>query len=707
MNGNPVHGVHGLEQRDLLVLNIIQDHFGEQTRDVAAVLLTLRGCTLSTIVSRFCTTAQGGPSKKSRSKEDICASLLVLQQHNCLQSELPPDYSSLAAATAATGAGGLGLDQTVAKRLMPSADSRRIIYSINTNMVLNRLRIGRMVFHAGHTSNLGRIGELLIEELFMNGRQSFQQLRADVDARARAEPSLQSEQTFKNIQISFDALVSRGYLKKVDKLELKRQVLLKLPPKSRGAKNKRHLQGSFSAPADSNKQRRGNDRDDDDDDDDDEDDFFTDEDDEELPDEMRPNRNRGRSDSFLANRGWIGDGEWKEDCGFGPVTEEIIYDAEKIACSKREERVALEREMLNADNIRETTVKVEDLTGDDFSILAPSKQPSTSVGSLVRRVGLDDDGDDDDDVDDGDDNSNNDDHGHDEMSGTEQKLKMDRLQMAPVDERGGLWTIEWDQLFNEERHSACVRFATERMQAKAGRIVKIILDGSSAQFQTYQTPITSTEASLPMSLIGIYDEFKRRSAAEVENASSGVAGGSVGVGDKNLDLPTLKKLLQVLVEDNILVETILYATSPSGARESKSEFRVKVGTIINKLKRKTYHSIASTRFGVSTARVVELMTTNSELMEQQRLSDLAIMPGREAREILYKLYKDKWIDYHDIPKRSDYNPASTLYFWSLDQARLKNAVLDHCYKSVLNLRIKYVFCCCRRCLDILFSHDDR
>jgi len=221
------------------------------------------------------------------------------------------------------------------------------------------------------------------------------------------------------------------------------------------------------------------------------------------------------------------------------------------------------------------------------------------------------------------------------------------------------------------------------MQAKAGRVVKIILDTSALLRHVYLVPTTAAETSAPLSLVGIFDEFKRRAASAEATATD------AGSPEKILDLPTLKRLLQLLVEDNILAETTSFVTIPStGARESKLEYQVKVGEIVHRLKRKTFQSIAATRFGLSTARIVEFLTSNNELIEQQQLSDKAIMPVREATQNLYKLYRDKWIDYHDVPKRSDYNPSSTHYYWSLEQARLKSAVLDHCYKTVLNLRIR-------------------
>ena len=40
------------------------------------------------------------------------------------------------------------------------------------------------------------------------------------------------------------------------------------------------------------------------------------------------------------------------------------------------------------------------------------------------------------------------------------------------------------------------------------------------------------------------------------------------------------------------------------------------------------------------------------------VGEMAIIPAREARERVYALYRDKWVDYVEVSKRTDYNPSS-------------------------------------------------
>ena len=105
------------------------------------------------------------------------------------------------------------------------------------------------------------------------------------------------------------------------------------------------------------------------------------------------------------------------------------------------------------------------------------------------------------------------------------------------------------------------------------------------------------------------------------------------------------------------------------------------------IKEKTLHSIACNRFNKWTGRVVRLLL-QKKYVEQGKLGDSAIIPPRDAREILYWLYRERWIDYLEISKRNDFNPASTYYFWTLDRDQITESILTTNYKAIVNLRLR-------------------
>ena len=686
------------DARAQLILSVIDGHFGAQTCSVAAVLLVKGGATLQTLLAQFC--APQVPTHQRLSKEVLCSSLLVLQQHCCLILEQPPDFSSIADVLTVKNAKGAN-----ARRKAPAA----VIYMIDTDMVLNRLRIGRVIYHASKTLKLDRIGELVIEEIFMNGRQTFQQLRADVDARASNEAkkegsnqTLNNETRYKQIHSAFDSLVKHGLIVRIDELHVVQQIVLKLPARNRGKKGS----GSASTFGGAGRKGRYSDDEDEDEDEDEEDEDGLGADDKNGHSKFsRLRRKRAAINLANGSRFAVGDGEWKEEaCGFGPLTEERIYDADAEARARSLELASLSSSLTPMANAgaepKMVNIKIEDLTGidDDAALGAQKVGSSAHVTSHKKNVVLSDDDDDDDDDNDDDDDDDKGDIGVGggvSSSGRGRKRKatgsatdaalseqkIDVLataaashsssssssstsscqQYPPSQERAGLFSIGWKQLVLEETKVACVRFASERINTRAGKVLRAILDVPNCQLNTPVAPATTSAAS---SAARILEQYERQESVA------------------DLDLATLKKILQMLVND--------YTVEEVAGVDGGAEYRVAVGEIISKLRRKTVQSIAVARFGIPTARIVEMLTTRDEFMEQQRVSDVAIMPAREAKENLFKLYKDRWIDYREVNKRLDFSSSSSLYFWKIDQKVIRQNILDHCFRAILNMRNRFV-----------------
>ncbi len=67
------------------------------------------------------------------------------------------------------------------------------------------------------------------------------------------------------------------------------------------------------------------------------------------------------------------------------------------------------------------------------------------------------------------------------------------------------------------------------------------------------------------------------------------------------------------------------------------QFVVNFEGIIAHLRRRTIQQIAQGRFGTASGRIIELLQRHKYL-EQQMVAEKAILPARETRERLYRLY---------------------------------------------------------------------
>lgn len=159
-----------------LALDIIQDHFGDITRDVAEVVAGSETSTLAHIVRTLNNSYKPvsiqerlSGSQSATSSLDLLQirqALLVLHQHNCLHVSLPPDCSIQGDAPS-----------VAAEKL---ANQKGLIYHLNTDNVLNRLRFSKVLTLVHGL--FGCVGEAVMEQLILHGRLTPSQIRINASA---------------------------------------------------------------------------------------------------------------------------------------------------------------------------------------------------------------------------------------------------------------------------------------------------------------------------------------------------------------------------------------------------------------------------------------------------------------------------------------------------------------------------------------------
>lgn len=198
------------------------------------------------------------------------------------------------------------------------------------------------------------------------------------------------------------------------------------------------------------------------------------------------------------------------------------------------------------------------------------------------------------------------------------KLKSDPETILPEEEssinNATAWIIGWDQLIREERSALCIYVTKDRMELLASFVVKIILE-----YSTFLEVTTSPRQSFALSLTAIHERLK---LVLQENKL------------KLIDINTLKELLDTLIKDELGAIEKLDAEN----NVSEPSYCVNYHSLISFTLRKTRHQMCVSKFGVHCGRIYELLN-RSKYLEQQEVSDLAIIPAREARENLYTLYK--------------------------------------------------------------------
>eukprot|EP00066_Takifugu_rubripes_P003613 XP_003966326.1 PREDICTED: DNA-directed RNA polymerase III subunit RPC3 [Takifugu rubripes] len=151
----------------------------------------------------------------------------------------------------------------------------------------------------------------------------------------------------------------------------------------------------------------------------------------------------------------------------------------------------------------------------------------------------------------------------------------------------------------------------------------------------------------------------------------------------NIARPILDQYLTLLVDDPM--EFVGRAGESGGGM-----FVVNLHKVLANLARATLESIVQERFGSRSARIFRLLLRKRHL-EQKQVEDFAMVPAKEAKDMLYMLLSQNLVQLQEIPKTPDFAPSRTFYLYTCNQLPTARMLLQNCYKTVANLIERRLF----------------
>lgn len=151
----------------------------------------------------------------------------------------------------------------------------------------------------------------------------------------------------------------------------------------------------------------------------------------------------------------------------------------------------------------------------------------------------------------------------------------------------------------------------------------------------------------------------------------------------NIPRQILDQYLTLLVDDPM--EFVGKAGESGGGM-----FVVNLHRALTNLARATLESVVQERFGSRSARIFRLLLRTRHL-EQKQVEDFAMIPAKEAKDMLYTLLSENLVQLQEVPKTPDYAPSRTFYLYTVNQLPTARMLLQKCYKTVGNLIERRLF----------------
>lgn len=241
--------------------------------------------------------------------------------------------------------------------------------------------------------------------------------------------------------------------------------------------------------------------------------------------------------------------------------------------------------------------------------------------------------------------------------GEEQRnAKRARMDSATHGDEGIYWQVNFERFHLYFRDQAIISAVANKLDQTSSEIVRTMLrmsEVTTSPTATCTKPLSANEIfrSLPASY--------------------------------NIPRQILDQYLTLLVDDPM--EFVGKAGESGGGM-----FAVNLHRALANLARATLESVVQERFGSRSARIFRLLLRKHHL-EQKQVEDFAMIPAKEAKDMLYTLLSQNLVQLQEIPKTPDYAPSRTFYLYTVNQLSTARMLLQNCYKTVANLIDRRLF----------------
>lgn len=73
-------------------------------------------------------------------------------------------------------------------------------------------------------------------------------------------------------------------------------------------------------------------------------------------------------------------------------------------------------------------------------------------------------------------------------------------------------------------------------------------------------------------------------------------------------------------------------------------------------------AVVRERFGDEGCRIFRLLLLKRQL-EQKHVADSAMLPVKETRELLYRMFRAEYLELQEVAKTADHAPSRTFFLW--------------------------------------------
>jgi len=253
-----------------------------------------------------------------------------------------------------------------------------------------------------------------------------------------------------------------------------------------------------------------------------------------------------------------------------------------------------------------------------------------------------------------------------------------------------IWRVNVDMFHEQLRAVSLGWLVAERYNHKiqsSGSIVTAALKSAAAQrFGTTVVKTSSSNSISTGSAVKISD-FETIHNFSVDRILRYLPKAVVQSFEKK-EGGVVRNIYQTLVDlthvrDPVVVEQVEVAPG----QPAHSKFQIQARKLVEYLRVRIIHQIIRDSHGEVAARICHILRLNG-YSESDQIAELAMAPAKDTRELLHRLYRDKYIELFNINQGKQHNPFSMIYLWGYSRPRCARNARDNVCTALCNMRLR-------------------
>lgn len=119
----------------------------------------------------------------------------------------------------------------------------------------------------------------------------------------------------------------------------------------------------------------------------------------------------------------------------------------------------------------------------------------------------------------------------------------------------------------------------------------------------------------------------------------------------------------------------------------QAKFQISTSKLVGYLHDRIIHQMICDSHGEVAGRICTILRVNGH-MESDTIAEAAMVPAKDTREVLHRLYRENYINLFNINQGKQHNPASMFYLWSITWPKSLRQAVDNVCTALLNMRLR-------------------